>query len=91
MFCAEACKEILDAAPIHEGYFALPAEEARSLVTNFREFAAVYVHLSDLYREENSRLFNVTEKSLVTTLVSSFSVCGCCSFYTQFCGNKSSL
>ena len=64
MFCAEACQDILDATPIHEGHFALAAEEARSLVANFRQFAAVYVHLSDLYREENSRLFNVTEKSL---------------------------
>ena len=55
-------EDILSDYPVSEGHFALPAGAARQLVQNFRNFGALYVHLSDYYKEQEIRVFNVTSK-----------------------------
>ena len=55
-------EDILSEYPVSEGHFALPADAARKLVKNFRNFGALYVHLSDYYKDQEIRVFNVTSK-----------------------------
>ena len=43
---------ILNEYPVSEGHFALPPAAAERLVDSFRNFGAVYVHLSDYSKDQ---------------------------------------
>ena len=55
-------EDVLSQYPVSQGYFALPADAARKLVQNLRVFGALYVHLSDYYKDQENRVFNMTSK-----------------------------
>ena len=55
-------EDILREYPVSEGHFALPADAAGRLEQNFQNFGALYVYLSDYYKEQDIRVFNVTSK-----------------------------
>ena len=57
-------EELLSAHPLSAGWFALPHHEAQKLVTNFTNFACLYVHLEDECRDPGRVAFGPTEKKL---------------------------
>ena len=53
---------ILNEYPVSKKHFALPPAAAERLVDSFRNFGALYVHLSDYSKDQGVRVFNVTSK-----------------------------
>ena len=57
-------ERLLNSFPVAAGNFCLPAAAAQALMTNFKDFACLYVHLGDEFREAGRKAFSPTEKNL---------------------------
>ena len=57
-------ERLLNSFPVAAGNFCLPAAAAQALMTNFKDFACLYVHLGDEFREAGCKAFSPTEKNL---------------------------